>query len=82
MWFNMELLDPFGIQHQSRPLGKWAESHAVHSDGAGRDWTWSRTTCKKKSPFTNVMIDYDNVQSIYADLHYNIVFWLIKLQDE
>lgn len=47
MWFNMELLDPFGIQHQSRPLGKWAESHAVQSNVAFRDWTWSRTTCNK-----------------------------------
>lgn len=45
----MELLDPFGIQHQSCPLSKWAESHAVQSNVAVGDWTWSSTTCNEYS---------------------------------
>lgn len=43
----MELLDPFGIQHQSCSLSKWAESHAVQSDVAFGDWTRSSTTCNR-----------------------------------
>lgn len=47
----MELLDPFGIQHQSCPLSIWTESHAVHSDVALGDWTWGSTTCNEYSLF-------------------------------
>lgn len=35
----MSLLDPFGIQHQSGPLGKGAEPHAVKSDVVFGHWT-------------------------------------------
>lgn len=67
----MELLDPFGIQHQSCPLSKWAESHAVQSNVAFGDWTWSSTTCNEYSLLFFLFLTkkglcgtYDNMQSI------------------